>query len=134
LVAWHQFGNLYQKKRAMNKYEAAAFIEEILPEAHIFEKNGRLSFDINRTMTCLTDFLKRKLLQHDMGSVKKILSLVEVIYRKGDPTVRTSIENILVFSLSAMLPHDKWQRNELQVNIPVSLYKLYVHQIIHSNI
>jgi len=85
-------------------------------------------------VTCLTDFLKKKWLMHDMASVKKTLSLAEVIYRKGDAAVRSSIENILVFSLSAMMPNDKWQRKDLQVNIPVTLYQLYVHEIMHSNI
>jgi hypothetical protein len=67
---WHLFGNRLRKK-VMNNYEAACFIEEKLPEAHVFENTGRLTFDINKTVGCLTDFMKKRFLVNDMLSVKK---------------------------------------------------------------
>jgi hypothetical protein len=116
----------------MNNYEAASLIEEILPEAHIFEKTGRITFDINKTISCLTDFLRNKILIHDMVSVKKALNVAEIIYNKGNNAVRTAIENILVYSLSSIIPQGKLQRREFQSTIPATLYSLYVHQIMHS--
>ena len=118
----------------MNSYEAASFIEEKIPEAHIFEKSGRLTLDINKTICCLTEFLKKKFLMHDMESVKKVLRIADTIYNKGDHTVKASIENIFVFSLSTIMPKEKRKRRELQSNIPTTLFHLYVHQIMHSNI
>jgi hypothetical protein len=118
----------------MNSYETASFIEEKLPEAHIFENMGRINLDINKTISCLTEFLRKKFLLHDMLSVRKILKMADAIYGRGDKAVRSSIENILIFSLSSIMPREKKERRAFELNIPVTLYKLYIYQIIHSNI
>jgi hypothetical protein len=127
---WQPVGKI----TVMNNYEAASFIEEKIPKAHIFEKSGRLTFDINKTICCLTQFLKKRFLMQDMASVKKVLRIADTIYNKGDYTVKAAIENILVFSISAIMPDEKRRRRELQSKIPSTLFHLYIHQIMHSNI
>jgi hypothetical protein len=115
----------------MNTYDAASFIERKLPEAHVFEKSGRLTFDINKTIACLTQFLKNRFAIGDMLSVKTTLGIADIIYMKGDPVLRTAIENILVYSFSGIMPTEKWQRKEFKGIIPASLFVQYIHQITH---
>jgi hypothetical protein len=117
----------------MNNYEAAAFIEQKLPEAHIFEKSGRLTFDINKTVSCLTEFIKKRFLENDIATVRKSLDIAETIYTKGDMRVKNAIENILVFSFSGIMLTDNWKRKEFKSLIPVTLFTSYVHQVTHSN-
>ncbi|HSZ85855.1 MAG TPA: hypothetical protein VK787_07475 [Puia sp.] len=116
----------------MNTYEAAAFIEQKLPEAQIFEKSGRLTFDIYKTISCLTEFMRKKFLDKDMATVQKSLNVAETIYTKGDNVVKSAIENIFVFSFSGIMPGEKWKRNQFKSIIPITLFTLYIHQITHS--
>jgi hypothetical protein len=115
----------------MNTYDVAAFIEQELPEAQIFEKSGRLTFDIYKTVSSLTEFIRKRFLENDMSTVKKTLCIAETIYRKGDLVVKTAIENILVFSFSGIMSVEKWKRNQFKAVIPVTLFRLYVDQITH---
>jgi hypothetical protein len=116
----------------MNNYEVAAFIEQRLPEAQIFEKSGRLTFDIYKTVSCLTEFIKKRFLENDIAAVRKSLDIAETIYTTGDTCVKTAIENILVFSFSGIMLTEKWKRKEFKALIPVTLFTSYIHQVTHS--
>lgn len=117
----------------MINYEAMVFVQQQIPEAHILEKSGRLNFDVYKTITCLTGFLRKKFLENDMAMVKKSLDVAEDLYRKGDGELKTAIENILVFSFSGMMSSDPSKRKEFKSLIPRTLFVLYVHQIVHSD-
>ena len=117
----------------MINYEATVFIEQQLPEAHILEKSGRLSFDVYKTITCLTGFLRRRLQENDLAMVKKSLDVAEYLYREGDGELRTAIENILVFSFSGMMTPEPRKRKEFKSLIPRTLFVLYLQQITHSD-
>jgi hypothetical protein len=116
----------------MNNYEAAAFIEQKLPEAQIFERSGRLTFDIYKTISCLTEFIRKKFQENDLTAVKKTLDITETIYAKGDSTVQRAIENIMVFSFSGIMAAEKWKRKEFKALIPMTLFTLYIHQVTYS--
>jgi hypothetical protein len=116
----------------MNNYEVAAFIEQKLPEAHIFEKSGRLTFDINKTVSFLTEFIKKRFLENDVAAVKKSLDIAETIYTKGDMRVKNAIDNILVFSFSGIMLTQKWKSKQFKSLIPMTLFTSYIHQVTHS--
>src|ERR1700683_5643084 len=78
------FWKYIRQNRCMNNYQAAAFIEQKLPEAQFFEKSGRLSFDVYKTISCLTEFVRKRFQENDLLALKKSLGIAEAIYSKGD--------------------------------------------------
>ncbi len=117
----------------LHEFEIAAFIEGSLPELEkdaVPEKMN--SGDAYRAITALADYMKRKFNDNDLLGVKKALRVAETIYIKGNAVVKIGIENIFIYSLSSMMPADRAARRQLQAMIPVSIYSIYVQQILHS--
>lgn len=119
----------------LHEFEIAAFIEGSLPELEkstLVEKMNNI--EAYRAITALADYMKKKFNDHDLFSVKKILRVAETIYIKGNAVVKTGIENIFIYSLSAIMPVERDARRQFQAMIPVNIYSIYVQQILRSGI
>ena len=115
------------------EYELAAYIEGCLPELHTTDNltaNNR--HDAYKAITTLADYMKKKCRDDDMAAVKKIMQVAERVYLKGNAMAKNCIENIFVFSISAIMPQDRAARKQLQGIIPTHLFSLYVQQMMHS--
>ena len=119
----------------LHEFEIAAFIEGSLPEIEKDDTVGKMNnSDAYKSITTLAEYMKKKFNDHDLLCVKKALRVAETIYIKGNAVVKTGIENIFIYSLSSIMPADRVARRQLQAIIPVSIFSIYVQQILRSRI
>ena len=81
----------------------------------------------------LTDYTKRMALEHDFKMVGKCMDLIGMLYEKGNPLTRSSVENIFIYSFSTMMCSCnivEWK--VIRSAMPDPLYALYVKQVLKS--
>src|SRR5262245_33219990 len=108
----------------IREFEVPAFITGTLPQLKSEFTRRQHIYD---SMQVLTDYTKRMALEHNLGEVKKCMSLVERIYDKGNTLVRNAVENIFIFSFSSMrmlCNIVEWRM--VQSFMPTELYALYI--------
>lgn len=116
------------------EYEIAAYIEGCLPELHTTDNlTATNKHDAYKAITTLADYMKKKSRDNDIATVKKIMHVAESVYLKGNAMAKNCIENIFVYSISAIMPHDRAERKQLQGIIPTHLFNLYVQQMMRSS-
>lgn len=119
----------------INQYEVPAYLADALPEIKEDLKNISPTLNIFKSTQCLSEFTRKKVMQHDLMGIKKSFAIAEYLYTKGNPAVRDAIENVFVFSFSSLLYiGNKNERLELQGLMPLSLHTAYVQQILKSGI
>ena len=117
----------------INQYEVAACLQDELPE--VSDEIPQLAaLDIHSTIQGLTDYTRNKASLNDLTEVKRCMLFAEKMYGKGNKYVRDVSENVFVFSFSSMLLCERKQKMRLLALIPLSLYSLYVQQIMRSHI
>ena len=78
----------------------------------------------------LTDHTKRMALEHNFKMVGSCMTLMGMLYEKGDKLTRNAVENIFVYSFSTMMCNCnivEWK--VIRSAMPDSLYSLYVRQV-----
>lgn len=110
----------------INQYEVAACLQDELPEV------SSPGLDIVANIQGLTDYARSKASLMDLKEVRRCMVFAEKMYSKGNRYVRDVIENVFVFSFSTLLLCDKRRKMQLQALIPLSLYSLYVQQVLRS--
>ncbi|MGN6566830.1 MAG: DUF7674 family protein [Flavipsychrobacter sp.] len=108
-------------------------------QADIPELSGTLcekdkTKNVYQVMYTLLDYTHAKIVEHNFNTVKKCLQLAEKLYEKGNGMVRNAVVNVFIYSFSKFLLHDEEDRKVLVGLIPVTLYTLYVKQMLHSNL
>ncbi len=118
----------------INDNELPQIVEQEIPElsGKIFD-NENCSI-VHSTVNALRDHAHGKMEEENFGAVKQCMAVAEKLYKKGNPAVKNAIENIYVYSFSSMLFHDIEKRKMLLSLIPLSLYTIYIHQMLHSHI
>jgi len=117
----------------INQYEVAACLQDELPE--VSDEIPQLAaLDIHSTIQGLTDYARARASVNDLSEVKKCMLFAEKMYGKGNKYVKDVIENVFVFSFSSMLLCERRQKMKLLALIPLSLYSVYVQQILKSHI
>ena len=117
----------------MNEYEAQAYIDSHLPGIpHHYHTNSNIH--LNEDITDMADFMKRKFAENDWTTVKKVFNVAEALYNRGNSPVRSGVQNVFIYSISAIMPAERETRKRLQAIIPITLFSMYVQQILHSNI
>jgi len=119
----------------MNQYEVPACIEDELPEIkdelNIIAPAG----NVFKTLQCLSGYTRRMITLHNYSAVRKCFALAEKIYNHGNTMVKNAIENVFVYSFSSMF--NRCEEKEIPVihaMMPLSLYSIYVRQILKSGI
>ncbi len=119
----------------INQYEVPAYLLDELPGIAQELKTFSPTLNIYKTVQCLANYTKSKIVQHDLGTVKQCFAIAENIYVKGNELVRSAVENVFVFSFSALLNiGSREDKKELQAIMPVCLHTLYVQQVLRSGI
>lgn len=119
----------------MNQYEVPACMQDELPE--ISKELGTVapSGNIFKALQCLAGYTRRMISLHHYDSVRKSFALAGKIYDHGNAVVKNAVENVFVYSFSSMM--NRCEDRELKLvhaMIPLSLYSVYVKQILKSGI
>lgn len=116
----------------INQYEVAACLQDELPQVSR-ELPTLAALDIVANIQGLTDYARSRATLMDLKEVRKCMLFAEKMYGKGNQYVRDVIENVFVFSFSTLLLCDRRRKMQLQALIPLSLYSLYVQQVLRSH-
>ena len=113
----------------MDQFEVPAYLAAELPEI----KEDLIAWlpDLNliKSIQCLTEYTRNMLVQNDLPVARKCFLLAEDIYAKGDPIVMDIVENVFVYSFSAMLNLCKRDVEQpVSGLVPLSLYTAYIRR------
>ena len=119
----------------MNQYEVPAYLVDELPEMEQELKAVYSTLNIFKTIQCLANYTRRKVIQHDLMAAKKCFAITETIYVKGNELVKNAIENVFVYSFSSLMNLcSKDERKQLQAIMPLDLHTAYVQQILKPGV
>ena len=119
----------------INQYEVPAYLVDELPEIEQELKIFSPTLNIFKTVQCLANYTKSKIIQHDLGAVKKCFAIAENVYVKGNELVKGAIENVFVFSFSSLLNMgSNEEKKELQSLIPLCLHTAYIQQVLKPGV
>lgn len=119
----------------MNQYEVPAYLIDNMPEIDEELKQITPLFNIINSIQCLTNFTRKKIIQHNLKDVKKCFAVVENIYSNGNILVKDAIENIFIYSFTSLLnAGNKEEVIQIQAMMPLCLHSAYIRQIYKSGI
>ena len=119
----------------MNIYEVPAIIEDELPAIKNEIHKSCAVGNVHAVIQVLTSYTKKMMNLHNVPVVINCLSLADSLYNKGNNLVKNAIENVFVFSFSAMRTCcDAAEWKLIQAKIPLALYSVYVNQVSLSGI
>ena len=117
----------------INRDAANQYIEQALPE--LGDKIETLpENNVHAGVRALLDYTREKTEGYEFDLVKGCFDVAEKLYLLGDPVVRSTIENVYVFSLDSMLCRTCKHKADLMNLIPASLHRAYIKQVFHGNI
>jgi hypothetical protein len=114
----------------INQYEVAACLQDELPEVSRETVPG---CDILANIQGLADYVRCRAALMDLKEVRKCMLFADKMYGKGNRYVKDVIENVFVYSFSTLLLCERRRRMQLQALIPLSLYSVYVQQVVRSH-
>lgn len=119
----------------INQYEVPAYLVDELPEMKEELRKASPTLNIFKSIQCLADYTKNKVVSHDLLMVKKCFSLAEELYSRGNTIVKNAIENVVVFAFSSLMyVCSEEERNKLQSMMPLCLHTAYIQQVLKSGI
>jgi hypothetical protein len=119
----------------INQYEVPALLVDELPEIENDLKSFSPTLNIFKSIQCLANYTRAKLLQHDLKAVKQCFAVADEVYVKGNAMVKNAIENVFVFSFSSLMNLcDNDERKQVQAIMPLDLHTAYVQQVLKQGI
>lgn len=119
----------------MNQYEVPALIADKIPEVREEIIDQVQPGNVNNAIHVLTDYTRKMCAAHDLLSIQKCMKLADRIYNKGNAAVQNAVVNVFVYSFSAFrMSCNKVEWRFLQARMPVTLYSLYIQQVLKSGI
>lgn len=119
----------------INQFEVPAYLADELPEIREELKSVLPTFSVIKSIQCLSDYTRRKVMQHNLRLVRKCFAVAETMYVNGNTMVRDAIENVFIYSFSSILNmNSKEENRKIQALIPLCLHTAYVQQILKSGI
>jgi len=118
----------------INQQELPVLIEQEIPELSNELVNRDKCANAYRTLHILRDYTREQVKNGDMNAVKRCFKLADKIYTKGNEAVKNAVENVYVYSFSNFLFHDDDRRKLFMRIVPLTLYTLYVKQMLHSHL
>jgi len=118
----------------MGQEEVPKYVSDELPELEISAQQSGQTATIYQIMNLLVNYTHKQLTEQHYDTVKKCFGLVEGLYTNGNSRVRCAVENVYVYALDKLLLSCNCDREKVHGLLPVHLYKLYVGQMVSSNI
>jgi hypothetical protein len=119
-------------KAMVSKYEVSELIEAELYKIRAGFHSNYASANIYKSVECLTDCTKQAVQDHNFNLSKKCFLLAERLYANGDSIIKSAIENTFIYSFSSLMPDNKIEKLILKSIIPVTLYAVYMKQVMQS--
>jgi hypothetical protein len=122
----------YSNDLTMNQYEVSAEIADEIPEIQKEIVRAPVFGSVYMSIKVLTNYM---LQHHQLLQVERCMKLADKIYNKGNKLVKTAVENVFIFSFSNLqgnCTRREWQ--EIQTKMPVTLFSLYIQQILKPGI
>jgi hypothetical protein len=114
----------------ITQYEISTVLREEIPQFAGNVYPSKISLEVYASMNFFSEYTRDAVEQHDFSRAKKCFALAEKLYRQGDNTVRSIIENIFVYSFTSFLSTGNTERAILKSMIPSELYSLYTRQVL----
>ena len=109
----------------IGQYEAARILIEEIDELAKKSYPSNPSLVIYATVVHFSDYTKKVLSARNVEQITNCFELAEKLYLRGDPIVRTLIEDSFIFSISAVMSHSAIDQFFLKATAPDTLYILY---------
>lgn len=117
----------------MNQYEVPALIADSIPEVRHELASQAATGNINNTLHILTDYTNRMCKAHDLRGIQKCMKLADQIYSKGNSIVKNAVTNVFVYSFSIFRMNcNSVEWRLLQAKMPITLYSVYMQQVMQS--
>lgn len=110
----------------INQYEVPALIEDAVPELRKPLHQFPAVFHIYDTVTCLSQYTRRQLLQRNYGPAGTCLRLAGRLYERGNQVVQRAITQCFLPVLAGISFTDAPSRIKVYSMMPASLYNQFV--------
>ncbi len=86
---------------------------------------------IYKQVIVLSQYTAEKLYKEEIAEVEQSFYLADNLYQNGNNMVRSAIENVFVYALTSVLGQAKARRRHIISLIPITLFTLYMKQVLH---
>jgi hypothetical protein len=107
-------------------------IGRAIPALHIPLHTPECERSIYKQLDVLSHYVADAVCDNNVKSTRQALKLIDHLYAEGNGAIRSAIENVFVFSLSGTLSRLGQHRERLLRLIPVTLFTVYMHQVLHK--
>lgn len=107
-------------------------IERVIPMLHDPLHTPECEKSIYRQVDVLSHYVADAVCDNDVQLTRRALKLIDHLYAGGNGVVKGAIENVFVFSLSGTLSRLGDNRERLLRLIPMTLFTVYLHQVLHK--
>ncbi len=107
-------------------------IERIIPALQQPLHTPECEKSVYRQMDVLSHYIADSACNNELSAVRQALLLADRLYAEGNSTIKGAIENVFVFSLSGTLCRVGANRKHLLALIPITLFTLYINQVMHK--
>lgn len=107
-------------------------IERVIPTLHDPLHTPECEKSIYKQVDLLSHYVADTVCHNEVKSTRTALRLVDHLYQDGNGAIRGAIENVFVFSLSGTLSRLGNDRERLLSLIPMTLFTIYMHQVLHK--
>lgn len=107
-------------------------IERAIPALRLPLHTPECERSIYRQLDVLSHYIADTVCDNNVKSTRQALKLIDRLYADGNSAIRSAIENVFVFSLSGTLSRLGQNRERLLRLIPMTLFTIYMHQVLHK--
>lgn len=107
-------------------------IERVIPTLHKPLHTPECEKSIYRQVDVLSHYVADTVCENEVKSTKQALKLIDRLYAEGNSAIKGAIENVFVFSLSGTLARLGNNRERLLRLIPMTLFTIYINQVLHK--
>lgn len=107
-------------------------IERVIPALHDRLHTPECEKSIYRQVDVLSHYVADTVCENEVKSTRQALKLIDQLYQDGNSAIRGAIETVFVFSLSGTLARLGKRRERLLGLIPMTLFTVYMHQVLHK--
>ena len=125
--AW-EWQNIYPM---YSQIECLSEIERHIPELSNVLHKPDCEKSIYKQIIILSEYTAERLYKDELNEVERLFQLAENLYQNGNGMVKSAIENVFVYALTSLLGNRKDSRKKLISLLPMTLFTIYMNQVLH---
>jgi len=106
-------------------------ITRTIPELRSELHKPECEKSVYKQLDVLSHYVADKAAHEELKDVKQAFYLVDNLYENGSSPIRSAIENVFVYSFTTLLMKAGHNRQRLMALIPITLFTLYMNQVMH---